>query len=60
MKVKSYEILDRAIDEGISAGLLRAHKHTQNPTNAHIASEIHEAVMLNISEVFHFDDEDIL
>lgn len=60
MKVKSYEILDRAVDEGIRCGLALAYKHTASPSEEAIAGEIHDAIMLNVSDVFHFDDEDIV
>jgi hypothetical protein len=57
---KTYEILDRCIDEGISFGYARAFKHTDAPSEAAIHESIHREVMNQIHEYFEFkgvDDE---
>lgn len=56
MKVKTYVILERAIEEGVARGWNRAHKHVENPTPEHIMAEILQAVMVDICNVFSFDE----
>lgn len=57
MKVKTYAILERAVEEGVKYGYTRAFKHVENPTQDHIETEVVRAVMNQISEVFNFDDD---
>ena len=57
MKVRARAILQRAIEEGIPAGWQRAHKHTESPTKESIFQQIEHYVMLNIDEVFTFDED---
>lgn len=59
MRAKTYTILERAIEEGLTRGWNRAHKHTDKPSEEHIKNEILAAVMGNICEVFSFDDEEL-
>lgn len=54
LKVNTYEILDRAIENGINCGYRRAHKHTDSPTEDQLKEEIRKAVMLEACEVFKF------
>jgi len=56
MRAREYDVLARAIEEGVAAGMRRAHKHTPTPTHELIEYEIHNGVMLAICEVFDFDD----
>jgi len=56
MKVKTYDILERAVEEGIRSGYRRAFKHTENPLEEELKESIRAAVMLRISEDFTFDD----
>ncbi|NBW09576.1 MAG: hypothetical protein EBR82_16280 [Caulobacteraceae bacterium] len=57
MKVKSYTVLERAVEEGIKLGLNRAHKHTDNPSIQQLEEDVLAAVMNAVCEVFSFDDE---
>lgn len=57
MKVKTYAILRRAIEEGVKRGYMRAFKHTENPAPDHVEDEIVTTVMGEICDVFSFDDE---
>ena len=59
MRAKSYEILSRAINEGIAYGWTRAHKHTDKPSADAVKDELERAVMSAICEVFDFDDAGI-
>ncbi len=56
MRVRSYDVLRRAVEEGIDCGWQRAHKHSDTPTADHIKDHIYGAVMNNIGEYFDFDD----
>ncbi len=54
MKPKIRTILEDCISNGIEHGLSRAHKHTDNPTDAQIELAIDEAIWLEIDERFDF------
>ena len=56
IKVRTYTLLSRAIEEGVEYGLRRAYKHTDRPDHEDFLREIMNAVMLNIDEVFVFPD----
>jgi hypothetical protein len=56
LKLKTYEIIERAVEEGISYGLKRAYKYEENPSQDHIATEIENAVMFSLTEIIDFDD----
>lgn len=57
MKFKAYELIHRAVEEGVSYGMQRSHKHTDTPSEEHIENEILISVMSNLSEIIDFDDE---
>jgi len=57
MKVKVYNILDRAIEEGVAYGYNRAYKHTDTPTPEQVMREIETAVMNEICEVFDLSND---
>jgi len=56
MKFKAYQLIERAVDEGINYGYQRAYKHTDNPSEALIKGEIYNAVMNSISEIVDFEN----
>ena len=56
LKVNTYAVLEECIEIGISGGMNRAHKHTDNPTEEHLKEEILRYIMLQICEKFKFDD----
>lgn len=55
MRVKAYEVLARAVDEGIAYGYQRAHKYTPTPDAETMRAALERAVMDAIAEVFEFD-----
>lgn len=57
MKVSSYAVLCRAVEEGVAAGWAHAHKHTDTPSPEYVQAEIERGVMDAIGEVFTFDDD---
>ena len=56
IKVRTYTLLSRAIEEGVEYGLRRAYKHTDKPDHETFLKEIMNAVMSNIDEVFVFPE----
>jgi len=56
LKLKTYEIIERAVEEGITYGINRAYKHEENPSQDHIAIEIENAVMFSLTEIIDFDN----
>ena len=57
MKVKYHVILTRCIEDGISMGWKRAHKHTDTPEVAKIHDAIALAIDQELNDVFDFSDE---
>lgn len=55
MKVKMYPLIERIVEEGIDAGYLRAHKHTDNPNPETIKQCIEQYILQGFDEVFEFD-----
>lgn len=58
MRPLTYAILERAVEEGVSLGWRRAHKHDDAPDEDQARDQIQTAVMGAILEVFAFDDLD--
>ena len=58
LKVNTYVIVTRAIEEGINYGWNRAHKHTDRPSEGQIKQEIENAVMNSLSEVLIWSETD--
>ena len=59
MKVKSYRVLQRALEEGFEWGWQRAHKHTDTPAKQMIQENVLREIGNAIDEVFHFDDDEL-
>jgi len=51
-----YAVLSRCVEEGLSAGWHRAHKHTNAPKISDILGQQEAAIMLAITEYFTFAD----
>ncbi|MFZ5786915.1 MAG: hypothetical protein ACOY3Y_10780 [Acidobacteriota bacterium] len=56
MRVRAYEVLRRAIEEGLEYGWRRAHKHTDTPDEAPLKEEVLQGIMNEVCEVFDFDE----
>lgn len=54
MKVKEYNVLARAVEEGIDIGYAHAFKHTDKPSEQHLKDCIYKAVTNQICEWFEF------
>ena len=59
MRLKTYQLIERIVEEGTQAGYDRAHKHTDTPIEETIRSCIEEYIMNGFDEYFNFTDEDI-
>lgn len=55
LKLDTWAIISRAVEEGVSYGWRRAHKHTDTPTEDAVTAEIEQAVMSALSEVVKWD-----
>jgi hypothetical protein len=55
MRVRACDVFHRAVEEGISAGWRRAHKHTDSPGLDTIKEQILTEVINAVSEYFAFD-----
>jgi len=56
MRVRAYEVLRRAIEEGLEYGWRRAHKHTDTPDESAIKEEVLQGILNEVCEVFDFDE----
>lgn len=54
VRLRAYDVIRRAVEEGTRCGLNRAHKHTSKPTRDHVAECVADAVMLSLDEVIDF------
>lgn len=55
MRAREYAVLDRAVEEGVAYGWVRAHKHTDSPTKDELLAHIEQAVMTEICEWFDLE-----
>lgn len=56
LKIDSYKVIARAVEEGIERGCQRAHKHVDHPSKELLKREIETAVMNSLSEVLIWPD----
>ena len=54
MTPNHYAIITECVETGCRRGVARAFKHTDDPTYDQIETAVHDAVMLEISEKYHF------
>lgn len=58
MKVRTYSVLEMAVDQGVRCGVRRAFKHSdQEPPTESQMDTIANELMTSICEWFTFDDE---
>jgi hypothetical protein len=55
MKPKTYNLMERCIEDGVARGYRRAFKHTDDPGEDAILDNIVSGVMLELSEWFDFE-----
>jgi hypothetical protein len=56
VKIKAYNIISRAVEEGIDFGYRRAHKYTNTPSEDTIKDELEREIMNSLCEVLEFSD----
>lgn len=56
MRPNKYRLIQHCVDTGTLLGWRRAHKHTDTPTDEQVHDAIVDAIMLEISEWFDFED----
>jgi len=54
IRARCYEVLRRAVEEGVARGWTLAHKHTDTPEAEHVREAIESQVMDEICEWFEF------
>jgi hypothetical protein len=58
MKPKEQAVLEMCIENGITYGMVRAYKHTDEPTDDQIKFVIRDAIMHEIYEWFDFEENE--
>jgi hypothetical protein len=58
MTVRSYDVLRRAVEDGVAYGYRRAHKYSDKPEPEAVKEAIEQAVMSEICEWFDFGGEE--
>lgn len=56
MKPKTYQVLTMAVEEGAAYGVMKAFKHSDNPTHEYITNCVADAVINSICEWFDLED----
>jgi len=56
LQFKEYEIIARAVEEGVKFGLMHAYKHTESPTQESLAECVERDVMAALDEVIDFGE----
>jgi len=54
-KINAYEIVCRAVEAGVPAGLRRAHKHADAPLMTDVEKWVIASVLLKLSEVLDYE-----
>ncbi len=55
MRVRAYEVLARAVEEGFDHGWRRAHKYADQPTEEAIKEAVINGIMGEICDYFDFE-----
>jgi hypothetical protein len=55
MKPDTYRLLERCVEDGLSRGYHRAHKHTDAPSQEQLTDAMLQAIMHEVCEWFVFD-----
>ena len=56
MKARDYTVLSRAIEIGIEQGYNNAYKYNDDPKEQEFINALEEASLMEISDVFDFDE----
>lgn len=58
VKVKHYDVIDRAVEEGAGYGVHRAFKHNDAPTPSQLVEAVRQSVMDSICEYYKFHEDE--
>lgn len=58
MRPRVYPALREAVEVGAAYGVRRAHKHVEHPTHDEITNAVIDAIMNELCERFHIEDEE--
>ena len=56
MRIRTYQVVELAVEEGVAEGIRRAHEHGENPGRDVIQDKVFEAVMTALCDVIDFGD----
>ena len=56
MKANEYRLLERCVEDGLKLGWNRAHKHSDNPDTETIQQAQLQAIMIEVTEWFDFNE----
>ena len=57
VRVRAFDVFQRAVEEGIAYGWQRAHKHTDTPSEEDVKESIEAGVLNAVGEYFEFEEE---
>jgi hypothetical protein len=55
LRVNIYKVVSEAVEQGVTYGYRRAHKHVDNPDEEHMKQELFNGVLNALCEVIDFD-----
>lgn len=56
MRLRAYDIVTRAVEEGVGFGITRAYKHSEAPTREALVDAVEQEVKANLCDVINFND----
>ena len=59
MKPKEQAVIEMCIENGVTHGMARAYKHTDEPTDDQIKFVLRDAIMHEIYEWFEFEENEV-
>ena len=57
LRLRTYALVSRAVEEGVAYGLQRAYKYADAPTRENLCEYIEREVLNALCEIVKFDDE---
>ncbi len=57
IKFKTYNLIEKAIEEGIEYGWRKSHKYEDTPPDEHLKQQLLQAIMVSLDEIIDFNDE---
>ena len=58
IRVKAFDVMHRAVEDGVNYGWRRAHKHAEAPIEMVVKNEIMTAVINSLCDYFDFIPEE--